>query len=217
MAIIQGTAARVATQVTGGTQTTSFSQTGGMRVTAFDAPYMDAVREGRRFGCGPNAAITGIAPSAVILTTAPQWSLWNASTTKTMFFTCIGMGLTSVAATGVTGVSVSYCLYTLPASVTMYAGMGVTNLSATSTATSALVVKTAVTVTTPAAPVWVGVAQSPHIGAAATVNMLVANHQVFGGVCVPPLSALGLSAYSPTATGLFAPNCEWIELETTQF
>ena len=213
----QGLASRVVTSLTAGNATASFGQTGGLRVTSFDAAYMDAVREGRMFQCGISAAITGIAPAAALLTTAPQFSIWNASTTKTMFFTTIGMEETNAAATGVTGVNVRYCLYTTPASSGMYAGAAIANCSATSTNTSAAILKTAVTITLPAAPVWASIAQSYHIGAAASCNLYVGNDNVGGAISLPPLSGMGLATFSPTATGLFAPICRWIEVEGTNF
>jgi hypothetical protein len=217
MALFQGLAARVLTAITAGNATAQFSQSGGLRVTTFDAMYMDAVREGRVFQSGISAAITGIAPAAALLTTSPQWSLWNASTTKTMYFLSIGMEETNAVATGVTGVNVRYCLYTTPSSSGMYAGMAIANASATSTNTSAAIFKTAVTITLPAAPVWASIAQSYHIGAAASCNLYVGNDNVGGAIALPPLSGMGLAAFSPTATGLFAPICRWIEHEATQF
>jgi hypothetical protein len=217
MATFSGLASRVLTSLLSGTGTASFGQTGGIRVTQFDAMYMDAVREGRKFYCGVSAAITGIAPAQLLVTTAPQWSIWNASTTKTMYFTSIGLEQTAVAAQGTTGVSVRYCVYTTPASSGMYSGMAVQNSSPTSTNTSAVIVKTAVTITLPAAPVWCSIAQSYHVAAAAHANLYVGARDVFGGIALPPLSGLGLCAYASVATGLMAPACEWIEVEATQY
>lgn len=217
MALIQSLAGRVATLLTGGTQSPGVSQTGGLRVTTFDALYMDAVRDGRCFACGPNAAITGIAGVSAIQTTAAQWGIFNTSTTRTMFFTALGASQTSATAAGVTGVTVSYCVYTLPVAAGFTAGMAITNKSATSSNTSVVAIKASQTVTTPAAPVWLPVAQSPHIGASATVNNVVGNWSIFGGVALGPLSGLGINVYHSSVTPLWCPLAEWIEVESTMF
>lgn len=218
MSLFQTIASRVAVNLLGGQVNVGLSQTGGLRVSTFDAFYMEAVREGRRYGLGPKAAITGIAPAQTIQTTAPQWAIFNLSATKTMFFTALGASLTGGTA-GATGYSVSYCVYTLPANTAGFdSGLAVQNLSATTAQTSAVTCKSAVTITTPAAPVWCPVAQSPHIGAAASVNLVVGNWQIFGSVAIAPNSGLGLNVYGATGTApLFAPIAEWIEVESTMY
>lgn len=214
---LQGIAGRIAGSIISGYSALTASQSGGLRVTMFDALYQDAVREGCRFGLGINASITGIAPVTTVQTTAAQWVIWNGSATKTMYFTALGAQQTGGTA-GTTGLSVNYALITAPAQTGFTTGLAISNLSATSTTTSSAACKASVTVTTPAAPVWIPVAQTNIIAASVGPTLAIGNWQIFGGIACPPTSGVAINVYGPTGTSnLYAPLAEWIELAGTQY
>lgn len=122
---------------------------------------MECTRGGLRFMLGNSAAITGIAPVQTLPTTAAQWTIWNAESRKTYFFEELGVYLTS-GTPGVGGVLLA-CIFQSPAQTgSSNAGATVSSQSKPfGNASSSAIVKSGVTITTPAAPVWYPVASNP--------------------------------------------------------
>lgn len=191
------------------------TEMGSVAGAQVEPPGFEMSRAGKRFILGNSAAITGIAPVQVLPTTAPQFSIWNASTTKALIFEQIGVYLTA-GTPGVGGILLG-CLYTLPASTgSTYAGTAITSASGGSIA-SATIVKTAVTVTTPAAPNWFPLATNPGPNVTAFAASTFLENRLLGGtIIVPPQSGLGLAVVAPAGTTpLFAPFAMWCETDCT--
>ncbi len=190
----------------------SASGTGALRSTQVDPEGYELSRAGRRFHIGINATPTGIAPVQAIATTAAQWALWNSSTTKSLVFESLGMLLASGVAGA--GIVVHACHFTLPAST----GANATGLSAqntsNSTTASVVIIKSGVTITTPALPFWYPVATNVN-AATAVLSTYVMNMDIRGRIIVPPLQGLGLYVSSPAGTApLYTPSASWVEVES---
>lgn len=184
----------------------------GVSITEPDG--QDLTREGRRFCITRNAAVTGIAPVQAQVTTAAQWVLFNTSSTKTCFFDMLGMALDSGVG-GATGHTIYACDFTTPAQTGLATGLFATSMSGSSTATSALSIKSGVTVTAPAAPFWYPVA---FVSSAITPGILgttIANWEIRGRIALQPGHGLGLVTYGAAGTTpLFGPVAQWVELES---
>lgn len=174
-------------------------------------------RSGNRFMLGNSAAITGIAPVQVLPTTAAQWALWNADTTYTYYFEELGVYL-SAGTPGAGGVLLA-CLFQAPAQTgNNVAGATVarTGRPSGSGGGSSMIVKSGVTVTTPAAPVWYPIASNPSPNVTAFAGSTFLEHRgLQGRISVPPGYGLGLAVVAPAGTTpLFAPFAKWCELDT---
>jgi hypothetical protein len=181
------------------------------------------LRPFKRFVAGPSAAVTGKAPVQAVPTTAAQWVIINnaavdsnaerSTTANHMFFEDIGMFLTS--GTPGQGGSLWACLFTAPVTGTSDAGMTVANAHG-GAATSAAVIKSAVTISTPAAPTWFLLDFSWNTIAPAAYstgynNPLAARDQG-GRISIPPGTGLGLAVVAPAGTTpLYAPFARWTE------
>lgn len=174
----------------------------------------EMTRAGRRFFLGISGAVTGIAPVQALPTTAAQWVLWNLDSSATYFLEELGMMLVS-GTPGAGGVLMG-ALFQAPAQ----SGSGAVGLSVQSASfgarTSKALVKSVVTLTTPAAPTWFPVASnpSPNVGAfpgSATLE----RRDLAGAIAIPPGYGLALDVLAPAGTApLFAPFARWIEQET---
>ena len=177
----------------------------------------EMTRAGRRMWLGNSAAVTGIAPVQAIPTTAAQWAIYNADPTATYFFEELGAFLTS--GTPGLGGSLWACVFDAPAEVgSNAAGLTVDSLSHGGR-TSKAIVKSGVTITTPAAPIWFPLVQNQeNITAAAFSSgfgMTFERRDLAGAIAVQPGKSLGLAVMGPTGTTpLFAPFARWIEQET---
>lgn len=184
-------------------------------------PDFEGTRAGKRFHIGNNAAVTGIAPVTSLPTTAAQWGIYNASTTKSMFLTEIGAFLTS-GTPGVGGVLLA-CLYTTGTTISANkSGVAVSRrnngaLNSASSQPSAALCNSGITISSPAAPIWYPVADR---NADASVTAFAASATfrsppyLNGRWVIPPLGNLGLAVVSPAGTNpLWAPFLEWLELE----
>src|SRR5260221_4505326 len=132
-----------------------------LAVGAVDPINLEMTRANRRFMLGSSAAISGIANVAALPTTLAQWAIWNADPVRTYFFEEIGMYLQpagSVGAAGDVGGVLLCCLFQTPAQTgSNVAGISVSSCSKNAGPSgtsqgSAAIVKTSVTITTPAGP-----------------------------------------------------------------
>ena len=186
----------------------SASGCGALRVSQTEPAGLELSRAGLRFAIGQSAAITGIAPVQDVPTTAAQWTIWNASTTKSLVFEQLGAYLEG----GVAGVGTKVVVahFAAPASVATRTGLTLVSMS-NSSATSSAFVNVSVTVTSPAAPGWFFIA-SDNSANTAIVNVAAQNDFVDGKIIVPPLRGLALAVLSLTGTSpLFVPMAQWIE------
>ncbi len=174
----------------------------------------ELARAGRRFMLGNSAAITGVAPVQALPTTAAQWAIWNADPSQSMWFEEIGMYLTS-GTPGVGGLLLA-CLFQTPAqSGSSTAGASIASMSSGGRASKAIV-KSAVTITTPASPTWYPIASDPSPNVTAFASSTFLEHRnLQGGLVVPPGWGLGLAVVSPAGTSpLFAPFGQWAEYDS---
>lgn len=184
-------------------------------------PDMEAVVAGRVFEIGNNAAVTGIAPVQALPTTAAQWGIKNASTTKAMFFKSLGVFLTS-GTPGVGGLllatiySAGTAISANKAGVAIRNSAGKDNVGAGSRISAALC-NSGITVSSPTAPVWFPVASRPDANVTAFAgSTFLENRNIRGAICLPPGFFLGLAVVSPAGTSpLFAPFAQWEELAAT--
>lgn len=207
--LIDMTTGRFTPKQTAGQVFANSSGCGALRVAQLESPGTELTRAGRRFSISTLATATGIAPTQVINTTAANWVLWNTSTTDSFLFDEIGAFLASgVAGLGIT---VMACFLTAPAQVSLATGITVASRSA-SLRTSAIAIKSGVTITTPAAPQWFPVA---YFGQTPTaINSVIAvSDNLNGKLICPPLTGVGLHVLSPTGTSpLFTPHASWVEM-----
>src|SRR5271156_5952870 len=89
--------------------------TESLAVAQVESDGTEMTRAGRRFFLGRSAGVTGIAPVAAQATTAAQWAIWNADSSRSYVFDHIGTVL--VSGTAAAGVLVDVCLFTSPATV----------------------------------------------------------------------------------------------------
>lgn len=193
------------------------TQLESLAVAQVEPRGLELTRTGRRFLLGYSAAPTGIAPVQTLPTTAAQWAIQNnepAGTGRTYFMERLGMYLTS-GTPGVGGVLLG-CVFQTPVTTAGTAGAAVANANGSSAIGSRVVVKSAVTITAPAAPVWTVLASnpSPNVGAfpgSATFD----SGPLEGRIAVPPQYSLGLAVLALAGTTpLWAPFGEWVEIET---
>lgn len=209
--ILAGTLDRLATgeTVPRGTQTKCV----GVSIT--EPEGIDLTREGRRFAIARSAGVTGIAPVQAQVTTAAQWTLFNTSTTKTLFFDMLGTVLDSGVG-GATGTSVWVADFTTPVQTGLATGLSAINMNGGATGSSALAIKSAVTITAPAAPFWYPVAQVPSAITPGILGSVIANWEIRGRIALQPLHGLGMIVYGASGTSpLFAPCAQWVEIEST--
>lgn len=192
------------------------------RLTHFESLPIDQVapqqfegtRAGLRFALGNSGVIVGIAPVQTLPTTSAQWLLWNNNSSASgigIAFEELGVYLTS--GTPGAGGALLAALVSAPAQIgATYAGTAIASASG-STKGSGLIVKTSVTITQPAVPVWYPVAQNPSSNAGAFPGMtFLENRNLQGGLIIPPQSGLALAVLAPLGTlPLFAPFAKWFE------
>lgn len=186
---------------------------GSMAVDQVAPARFEMSRAGRRFLLGNSAAITGIAPVQGLPTTAAQWALFNADAARAVVLEQVGMYLTA-GTPGAGGILLG-CLFQLPAqSGALYAGTAISSASGGGLASKA-VLKSAVTITAPAAPNWFPLASNPSPNAAIFPgSTFLENRALDGAILVPPGWGLGLAVVAPAGTTpLFAPFASWVEVE----
>lgn len=182
---------------------------GALRVAQFEPEGMELTRAGRRYFTGQNGAITGIAPVQAVPTTAAQWTLFNTSLTDSMLVESLGVELAS--GTAGAGILVMAAFFTLPAQTGLGTNIVAVNANGVSTRASAVAIKSAVTITTPAAPSWFVVAKSDSANTA-ILSVAAINSDLKGRLIVPPLTGLALATLSPAGTSpLYFPVCSWTE------
>ncbi len=208
---IVGIAGTLDTQAVG-TATARMTQTKCVGVSITEPEGIDLTREGKRFCIARSAGVTGIAPVQAQVTTAAQWVLWNTSTTKTLFFDMLGMVLDSGVG-GATGTSVWAADITAPAQTGLATGLSAVNMSGSATGSTALAIKSGVTVTAPAAPFWYPIAQVPSAITPGILGSVIANWEIRGRIALQPLHGLAMITYGAAGTSpLFAPCAQWVEL-----
>lgn len=190
-----------------------FTGVESIAVAQVEPAGFEMTRAGRRFYLGNSAAITGIAPVQALPTTTSQWAIWNDSPSQTYIFEEVGMYLTS-GTPGVAGILLATIFRTPSQTGANVAGATVTSASGTDS-TSRAIVKTAVTITTPAAPVWYPIASNFSANVTAFASSTFLEHRnLQGRIAVPPGYGLGLNVVSPAGTTpLFAPFASWVEIE----
>jgi hypothetical protein len=180
---------------------------------AMPANY-EATRAGRRMMLAYNGtAPTGVAVVAAFPTTAAQWVIWNADPYKAYVFTQVGLLLFS--GTDAIGGFALATIFKAPVQLGANAtGFAVMNASGSSIGSNAII-KTAVTITGPATPLWAPVADNLLSAVATLPAASFSNRLVDGRLILPPGQGLGLVAMGPTGTTrAMVPYAEWIEIES---
>ena len=185
--------------------------TESLAVAQVESDGTDMTRAGRRFFLGRSAGVTGIAPVSSQATTAAQWAIWNADSSRSYVFDHIGAVL--VSGTAAAGVLVDACLFTTPAS----SGASATGMTVSSASnggpSSRAIVTSAVSIATPTAPNWYMVAKSDSTNTA-VLSVAAVNYDLRGRLIVPPGQGLGIVVYSGAGSSpLFAPMACWFEVE----
>lgn len=207
--LIDLTTGRFTPKQTAGQVFASTTGCGGLRVTQLEQEGMELSRAGRRFTTAQSGAITGIAPVAAVPTTAAQWTLFNASLTDSYHFESIGMELAS--GTAAAGQLVMAAYFTLPVQTGFGTNIVAQSMSASPNKVSSVAIKSAVTITTPAAPIWFVVAKNDSANTA-VLSVAAINDQLKGKLILPPLTGLALATLSGAGTSpLFYPVCVWSE------
>lgn len=191
-----------------------FTHAESLAVAQVEPESYEASRAGRRFGIAWNGAVpTGIAPVQAMPTTAAQWVLFNGDSNKSYLVTNVGVYLFSGTA-GVGG-TVLGALFSAPdqTGLAQAAGVSISNL-ANSGLTSKAVVKSGITLSVPATPLWFPVSALPPV--AATVGgQSIPPVEPKGKIIIPPKQGLALVVFSAAGTTpLFLPMVEWVELES---
>lgn len=187
-----------------------------LAVAQVEPPNFEMTRAARRFYLGNSAAATGIAPVQAIPTTAAQWVIWNPDTIMTYFFEEILM----VLASGTPGLGGSMwgALISSPA-LTGSSNTGLTTFGASSSGASKAIVKSSVTIATPAAPAWYLLADNEKNITAAAYSTGYTNsfgrRDLAGALAIQPSQGLALAVVAPSGTTpLYIPQARWIEQET---
>lgn len=216
--IMEGFARRFLALRAGKNQTeVRFTDQESIAVAQVEPANFEMTRAGRRFWLGTSAGVTGIGPVQAIPTTTAQWVIYNADPTATYFFEEVGMNLTS----GTPGLGGSFwaALYQTPASVgANAAGMTVVSMSNGGRQSKAII-KSNITITQPAAPIWFPMDQSTDAITAAAFStgygMTFARRDLGGALAIQPGQGLALGVMGPTGTTpLWCPFARWVEQET---
>jgi len=190
-----------------------------LAVAQVDPYHSEITRAGRSYTLSVAGATTGRVSVVAQVTTVPQWSIWNNDSSKAYVFSELGAMITSGVLTAGSGIIVQAAFFQAPARVgANTANMVVTSLSNGGPASKAIVQSqaTALTITTPAAPVYYTVAKSDGANIGVTTNPTIAaiNEDLEGCLILPPQWGLAINVYT-TATGtpLFVPHAVWQEIE----
>lgn len=196
-----------------------FTQQESLAVANVEPPGLEMTRAGRRFLLGVTGAVTGIAPVQAIPTTVAQWVLFNTDVAGGVTAWVEELMMLLLSGTPGLGGSLWMALFDTPAQTGgNAAGLGIENASRSSRG-SKLIVKSNVTITTPAAPVWIQLDESRDSIAAAAFSTGYANgfsrRDLVGRIAIPPQKGLGLAIMAPAGTTpLYGPNGSWIEQES---
>lgn len=183
-------------------------------VAQVEPPGLEMARAGRRFYLGYNGtAPTGVAPVQAFPTTAAQWAVWNGDFYKSYVIEELGAILLS--GTNAVGGTLLACIFGLPTEEGLAEATGVAIANGSGSAVgSKAVVKSGVTITNPAVPVWFPIADTALSAIATLPSTIIANRAVGGRVIVPPQSGLGLAVLAPAGTSqTFLPFASWAEIE----
>lgn len=183
-----------------------------LAVAQVEPAGMEITRSGRRFYLGATAAVAGIAPVQAWPTTAAQWAIFNPDIAKTLWLEALGAY--PISGTPGVGGQLLVAPFTTPAQADLAASLKILNARG-GAAGSVASVKSAVTITAPAAPAWTPIAEnaSPNV-AAFPGSGIIGRRDLAGRLAIPPLSGLGLAVLAPAGTTpLFVPFAEWLEAE----
>lgn len=186
-----------------------------LAVATVEAPGHEMTRSGRRFYLAYNGTVpTGIAPVQAFPTTAAQWTIWNADPSRTYFFEQLGAMVFS-GTTGLGGELLATIFQTPASSGGNQTGTATMSASG-SNLTSKAIIKSGVTITGPAAPVWSQIAEQVSSAAIVGPASCIASRPGYRSiVALPPGFGLGLAVLAPAGTTpLYLPIAEWVELES---
>jgi hypothetical protein len=192
-----------------------FTFTESLAVAQVEAQGHEMTRAGRRFYLAYNGSVpTGIAPVQAFPTTAAQWVIWNNDNAKTYFFEQLG----AMVFSGTTGLGgeLLYTIFKAPAQTGAHAtGLAVASASFSSISSKAII-KSGVTITDPATPVWAQVAEQVSAAAIIGPASCIASRPGYRSiVAVNPGYGLGLAVLAPAGTTpLYLPLAEWVEAES---
>lgn len=171
-------------------------------------------RAGRRFRTAFNgSAPTGIAPVQAMPTTAAQWVIWNGDPVLSYVVTSAAAILFS-GTQGVGGTLLG-TLFTAPdqTGLAQATGLAVANMSKSSRGSNAII-KSAITLTVPATPLWFPLS-SLNSAAETAGGQGGPQADIKGRLIIPPKTGLGLVVLSAAGTTpLFLPYLDWLEVET---
>lgn len=189
--------------------------TESLAVEQVGPPGHEMTRAGRRFGIAYNGtAPTGQAPVQALPTTLAGWVIWNGDAAKS--YSLEMLGELYFSGTAVAGSQLLACIFQAPVQLGANAtGIVVASHSNGGPASKAII-KSAVTITGPAAGLWLPVAEQLTATLPAQPGQVaVINRNLNGRILLPPGQGLGLSLLSPTGTTpTYLPIAEWIEVET---
>lgn len=195
-----------------------FTHQESLAVAQVEPQNFEMTRAGRRFLLMNNAGATGIAPVQAIPTTTAQWVIWNADPNVTIFLEELLM----ILASGTPGLGGSMLVsepFSTPAQTGANATGMVVRSASGSAISSAAIIKSNVTITTPAAPGWYTLDESGKSVTAAAFSTGYANgfgrRDLAGAIAIPPQRGIGLAVMAPAGTTpLYIPLARWVEQET---
>ena len=188
-----------------------------LAVAQVESASKEGTQAGDRFQISLVTAIpTGGLTVAAQATTLAQFVIWNNDYQKSYVFDTLGMVIVAGVLTSPFGFLVQCCLYQTPVQTgAQYADLAVTSCSNGGPSSKAIIAR-AITLTTPAAPVWYTIAKSDVAAAGVTLQPQFAavNRDLRGRIIVPPQQGLALNAYAiTTGTPKFVPVASWTEVE----
>ena len=190
-----------------------------LAVAYVEAEGHELNRAGKQFYTAIGGATTGRVSVVAQVTTAPQWSVWNNDYQKSYIITEIGAMITSGILTAGSGVLIQAALFQAPARVGANTANVIVVSGSNGGGSSKAIIQsqaTALTITTPASPVYytVAYADPTNLGVSTDPSIAVINRDIRGGIIIPPQNGMAINVYT-TATGtpLFVPYVSWVELE----
>lgn len=183
-----------------------------LAVAEVEPPFAELARSGRRFGGGCQVIANGIAPDTAIPTTTAKLALYNSDPNKAIYVDSLGYWLGSGTAAAGSAMLVGLSQGPIASAPSMAANYAVASLSHGGLASKAIW-GTAVTLIATVA--WFQINGNMQLAAANVGQSGQPNGILGGGICIPPLHALGIAILSAAGTSpLYQVSGTWTESET---